>query len=621
MEDLEKLARLVRYYCLLSTAAAGSGHLTSSLSAADLMTVLFFGGFFRFDPINPDFPNNDRVIFSKGHASSLLYSLWTVGEQISEDELVTYRKFGSPLEGHPSMEFKFSEAATGSLGQGLSIGLGMALAAKMDGFSYKNYVLLGDGEMAEGQIWEAVEIASFYKLNNLIGIVDVNRLGQSGETMIGWNVKEYQKRLGAFGWETILIDGHNIAQISEAYAIAEESKDKPVMIIAKTVKGKGLAKLENKEGFHGKALPRESIGEAKSALGKIDRSLRGQIAKPRSLNVEDQPHSRYSTHVAQRRLYYVHKNVAQSSDKELIATRYAYGQSLISLLPSFPSLVVLDGEVSNSTYSDKFKEKYPDKFFEMFIAEQNMVSCAVGLSKRGKMPFVSTFSAFFTRAHDQIRMAAYSNANIKFCGSHSGVSIGEDGASQMGLEDIAMFRSLQGSVVLYPSDAISTQKLVEEAAKHSGLVYIRTTRKETPVIYHEKEEFEIGGSKIIKISNKDKASVIGAGITLHEALKAYEQLKKEGIEIRLIDLYSVKPIDCATLKRAAEETSLIIVVEDHRPEGGIAEAVRSCLSDSKTPVYSLSVSKMPKSGKPEELLNFEQIDSKAIAEKVKEILS
>lgn len=608
MENLEKLARLVRYYCLLSTSRVGSGHLSSSLSAADLMTVLFFGGFFRYDPRNPDFLNNDRVIFSKGHASPLLYSLWTAAGEISESELLTYRKFGSPLEGHPSMEFKYTEASTGSLGQGLSIGLGMALAAKMDKLAFKTYVLLGDGEISEGQIWEAAEIGSYYKLNNLIGIIDVNRLGQSGETMFGWNVKEYQKKLDAFGWETILIDGHNLSEIAHAYSLAQESHEKPVMIIAKTIKGKGLPRIEDKEGFHGKALPYEKIGESKKALGEIDRRLRGQIAKPRGLNTQSQPYPRYISHVAQYKI------------GELIATRYAYGQSLLSFLPSFPALVVLDGEVSNSTYSELFKEKYPDNFFEMFIAEQNMVSCAVGLARRGKIPFVSTFSAFFTRSHDQIRMAAYSKANIKFCGSHAGVSIGEDGASQMGLEDIAMFRALQDSVVLYPSDAVSTQKLVEEAAKHQGLVYIRTTRKETPIIYHEKEGFEIGGSKVLKSSKDDKATLVGAGITLHEALSAYKELKKEGVSVRIIDLYSIKPIDCATLERAAEETSCLIVVEDHRPEGGIAEAVRTCLSESKTPVYSLSVSKMPKSGKPEELMDYEQIDSKAIVSKVKELL-
>src|SRR3989344_2350041 len=382
MEGLEKLARLVRYYCLLSTSTAGSGHPTSSLSATDLMTVLFFGGFFRFDLKNPDYPQNDRIIFSKGHASPLFYSLWVAAGAITEDDLLTMRKFGSPLEGHPSMEFKFTEAPTGSLGQGLSIGLGMALAAKMDKLSYKTYVLLGDGEMAEGQIWEAIEIANYYKLNNLIGIIDVNRLGQVGETMYGWDVKEYKKRVSSFGWETVTIDGHDLAEISQAFSLATNSLERPTMIIAKTVKGKGIKSMENKEGFHAKTVPNEKIGETKLELGEIDTSIRGVIAKPRSLNEKNPPHPRYISHVAQYNI------------GDLITTRHAYGQTLISILPSFPSLVSLDGEVSNSTYSEMFAKKYPDKFFDMYIAEQNMVGTAVSLSCRGKIPFVSTFSAF-----------------------------------------------------------------------------------------------------------------------------------------------------------------------------------------------------------------------------------
>ena len=620
MESLEKLAKLVRYYCLLSTSTAGSGHLTSSLSAADIMTVLFFAGFFKFDPKNPDYPLNDRVIFSKGHASPLFYSLWTVAGEISEKELLTYRKFQSPLEGHPSIEFKFTEAPTGSLGQGLSIGLGMALAGKMDKLNYKTYVLLGDGEMAEGSVWEALQIASFYKLNNLIGIVDVNRLGQSGPTMLEWDLGEYKKRISSFGWETIAVDGHNLSEISQAFSMVHSSHDRPVMIIAKTIKGKGIRMLENKEGFHGKALPHDKIGEAERSLGEVDKSVRGVIARPSGSLNENKPTRATLSRVAQRRLYNINSNVVQSHNTELIATRYAYGEALVSLVPSAPSLVSLDGEVSNSTYSEILKKKYPEMFFEMYIAEQNMVGAAIGLSKRGKIPFVSTFSAFLTRAHDQIRMASLARANIKFVGSHSGVSIGEDGASQMGLEDISMFRTLADSVVLYPSDAVSTQKLVEESAKHNGLVYIRTTRMETPVIYINEEEFPIGGSKVLKKSMDDQVTVVGAGVTLHQALLAYDELIKDSINIRVIDLYSIKPIDCATLVRAAEESKAIIVVEDHRSEGGIFEAVLSCLSDTKSMTYSLSVSKMPKSGTPSELLDYEEINSTAIIKKVKELL-
>lgn len=608
MEDLEKLARLVRYYSLLTTSTAGSGHLTSSLSAADLMTVLFFGGFLKYDIKNPDLPQNDRVIFSKGHASSLFYSLWAAAGGIPENDLLTYRKFGSTLEGHPTMEFKYTEAPTGSLGQGLSVGLGIALAAKMDKLDYKTFVLMGDSEMAEGQIWEAIQLASYYKLNNLIGIIDVNRLGQSTETMVGWDVKEYQRRISAFGWETIVVDGHNLEEISHAYSRALDSHNSPVMIIAKTIKGKGIKKVENKEGFHGKALPYDEMGEHAKDLGEIDKSIRGTILKPVYKLDEKKQSSKNNSHVAQYKI----------GDK--IATRKAYGQALLSLASSYPSLVVLDGETSNSTYSEIFGDKNPDKFFEMFIAEQNMASVAVGLSTREKIPFISTFSAFWTRAHDQIRMAVNAKSNIKFVGSHAGVSIGEDGASQMAIEDISMFRSLFDSTVLYPSDGVSTQKLTTLAADHKGIVYLRTTRMDTPIIYHEKENFEIGGSKTLKTSSKDKVTVIGAGVTLHEAIKAYDELIKQGISIRVIDLYSVKPIDSATLERAADETGLILVVEDHRPEGGIVEAVRSSLFNSKVPVHSLAVIKMPRSGTPSELLAYEQIDAKAIVEKVQELL-
>lgn len=593
----------------MQTDTANSGHLTSSLSATDLMTALFFGGFFHFDLRNPDYPLNDRLIFSKGHASPLFYALWAAAGAISQEELLTYRKFGSPLEGHPSMEFKFSEVATGSLGQGLSIGLGMALAGKMDGVDYKTYVLLGDGEMAEGQIWEAIELASKYNLKNLVGIIDANRLGQSGPTMLEWDVKDYQKRINSFGWETAVIDGHDFSEISRAFSFSH-SASKPTMIIAKTIKGKGIFFLENKEGFHGKALPHDKVGEALKDLGDIDKFLRGVIAKPKNLN-------NLKNTAPQGKVF----DVAQYKVGDLIATRKAYGDALLTLLSDFPSLVVLDGEVSNSTYSETVRKNEPEKFFEMYIAEQNMISAAVGLSRRGKIPFVSTFAAFLSRAHDQIRMAAYSNANIKFVGSHAGVSIGEDGASQMGLEDIALFRSVLGSTIFYPSDGNSTKKLTEQMAKNDGIFYLRTTRMETPVIYDEKEEFEVGGSKTLKSSNKDRATVVAAGITVYEALKAYDELIGEELPVRVIDLYSIKPLDSATLEKAAEETGLIIVVEDHYKEGGIYEAICSLLINSEVKIYSLSVNEKPRSGKPAELLHFEEIDKDAIVSEIKELLN
>lgn len=609
MQDLEKIARLVRFYSLEMTSIAGSGHLTSSYSATDLMVALFFGGFLRFDLNNPDFPNNDRVIFSKGHATPLFYSLWAVAGAIPEKELYTYRKFGSALEGHPTNEFKYTEAPTGSLGQGLSIGLGMALSAKIDKLSFKTYVLLGDGEMAEGSIWEAIELASFYRLNNLVAVVDVNRLGQSGETMLGWNVKEYKKRFEAFGWETIVIDGHNFREISEAFANSHSVNDKPVAIIAKTIKGKGLKDWENKEGFHAKTIPYEEIGDIQKDLGEIDKTIRGKVLSPRSLKHENL-----------RVVNASYSYVAEYKLGEEASTRKAYGETLVNLSAEYSNLLALDGEVSNSTFSEILKEKNKDKFLEMFIAEQNMVGVALGLERRGKMPFVSTFAAFFTRSYDQLRMSAYAKPNIKFIGSHAGVSIGPDGASQMGIEDISLFRSLQDSVVLYPSDAISSQKLTEEAARHNGLVYLRTTRMDLPVIYTKEDLFKIGGSFVLKKTSDDKVCVIAAGITVHESLKAYEVLKKEGISIRIIDMYSIKPLDEKTIKESADEIGCVLVVEDHRPEGGISEAVMSCLSESKIPVYSLAVRKMPRSGKPEELLSFEEIDAVSIVKKVKELV-
>ncbi|RJQ14738.1 MAG: transketolase [Nitrospiraceae bacterium] len=604
---LDSIARLVRYYILAATTEAGSGHPTSALSATDLMTGLMFGGTFRYDVDHPDFHNNDRLIFSKGHASPLLYSLWAAAGKLTEQDMLKYRKFESTLEGHPTVAFPFVEAATGSLGQGLSIGVGMALNAKyINKTPYRTYVLLGDSEMAEGSQWEAMEIASYYKLDNLTGIIDVNRLGQRGETMYGHDLSVYEKRASAFGWETIVIDGHDMNEIVGAYEKAFDVKDRPVMIIAKTVKGKGVSFVEDQNGWHGKALDREKFGQALKELGEVDKAVRGEIPKPENGKTRKRP---------------AKKDYKPSYESgKAVATRKAYGMGLKRIFPMFPDLVVLDGEVCNSTYSEIFRDEYPDRFFEMFVAEQNMVGTALGLERRGKIPFVSTFAAFLSRAYDQIRMSQYSNANIKFSGSHAGVSIGEDGPSQMGLEDIAMFRAITNSVVLYPSDAVSTDKLVEEAARHNGIVYIRTTRKETPVLYGADEEFPIGGSKVLRQSVKDAVTVVAAGITLHEALAAYEELLKENILVRVIDLYSIKPIDIKTLKKAGSVTTAIVTVEDHHPEGGLGEAVRSALAQYDVPVHSLAVRKIPKSGRPDELLDYEGISRNAIIKKVKGLL-
>lgn len=605
-DKLENLARLVRYNILACSTNAGSGHPTSSLSATELMVGLLFGGIFRYDPDNPEHPNNDRLIFSKGHASPLFYSLWAAAGMVSEEEMKAYRTFGSPLEGHPTVSFRYTEAATGSLGQGLSIGVGMALNAKyLDKLPCRTWVLLGDSEMSEGSQWEALQIADHYRLENLIGIIDVNRLGQRGETMYDHDLNAFDKRVSAFGWQTILIEGHSFPEIMDAYRQAL-SAARPVMIIAKTIKGKGVLFLEDQNGWHGKPLKEEQFRKAIKEIGPVDKKLRGEITRPEDLRPQ-MPEPRKAAPV-------------RYDPNEPVATRMAYGKALTRIYPAFPNMVALDGEVSNSTGAEIFKDEYPDRFFEMYIAEQNMVGAALGLSRRGRMPFVSTFAAFMSRAFDQIRMTPYSNSNIKFSGSHAGVSIGQDGPSQMGLEDIATFRTIPDCVVLYPADAVATDHLVEAAAKHEGNVYIRTTRSATPIIYDSGESFEIGGCKVLKRSDKDAAAVIAAGITLHEALKAYDALKKEGILIRVIDLYSIKPLDRDSLEEAARDTGRVLTVEDHFPEGGIGEAVRTALALSGAPVYSLAVRKRPMSGKPQELLDYEEISSSAIVRKVQEII-
>jgi len=606
-QELKRLSRLVRYFVLVSTTEAGSGHPTSSLSATDLMVGLMFGGTFRSDTANPDHPNNDCLLFSKGHASPLLYALWAAAGKVSEQELMTLRKFGSPLEGHPTVAFRYYGAATGSLGQGLSIGFGMALNAKyIDRLPYRTYVLLGDSEMAEGSQWEAIQLAAHYKLDNLVAVLDVNRFGQRGETMYGHDVYAYEKRVSSFGWETIVIDGHDHDEIAGAYEKAALTTGKPVMIIARTIKGKGVSFIEDRDDWHGKVLDREQLARAFKEMGEVDKVIRGNIPKP-----EDIRPGKINSQ-APKTVFY--------PDGKPVATRKAYGNALERIYPGFPDMVVLDAEVSNSTYSEIFRKSYPGRFFEMYIAEQNMVGAALGLHCRGKLPFISTFAAFFTRAFDQIRMCQYSGANIVFSGSHAGVSIGEDGPSQMGLEDMAMFRSVLGSVVLYPCDAVSTEKLVEEAARHRGIVYIRTTRKETPVIYGPDEKFPVGGNKVLRHSKEDVVVVIAAGITVFEALGAYDELNKEGLKVRVIDLYCIKPIDKEALREAIGPTGAVITVEDHHAEGGLGEAVRSSLDGHGVPVYSLSVQKVPRSGKPEELLDYEEISKEAIIKEVARIL-
>lgn len=604
VNQLEEISRLVRYYILTVTTRAGSGHPTSSLSGVELMVGLLFGNIFRYNPAQPEHPNNDRLIFSKGHASPLFYALWAAAGELDEEEMMTYRQFGSRLEGHPSIRLPYVEAMTGSLGQGLSIGFGMALNARIDKLPYRTYVLLGDSEMAEGSQWEAIQLAAHYRLGNLVGILDVNRLGQRGETMLGHDLEAYRRRIEAFGWNTVIVDGHDLHWILDAYNRISQVTEQPSMVIARTLKGKGVSFMEDRNGYHGTALKENDLQRALQELGDVDRNVRGRIAAPENLQRESKLPASVDG---------VSYNI---NDK--VATRDAFGYALKRIYPAFPDIVSLDGEVGNSTRAEIFQENYPDRFFEMFIAEQNMAGAALGLARRGKIPFVSTFAAFMSRAYDQIRMCQYSDGNIKFVGSHAGVSIGEDGPSQMGLEDLAFFRTIADCLVLYPCDAVSTEKLVALAAEYRGLAYIRTTRQGTPVIYEPGEEFPAGGCKVLRSGTSDRATLIAAGITVHEALAAYEELNKKGISVGVIDLYSIKPVDAKTLKEAALETGLIITIEDHYPEGGLGDAVRGALWDSWLPIYSLAVTKRPKSGKPKELLDFEGISAEAIVRKVVE---
>src|SRR5437764_11878911 len=605
-----ELAQQLRVDSIRSSTAAGSGHRTSSLSAAELMAVLL-AKYLTYDFAAPHNPANDHLIFSKGHASPLLYALYKAAGAISDEELMTFRRFGSRVEGHPTPVLPWVDVATGSLGQGLPIGVGIALAGQyLDKLPYRVWVLLGDSETAEGSVWEAFDHAAHYRLSNLTAIIDVNRLGQRGETELGWNLDAYAARARAFGWHTVEIEGHNLDQIDAAYAEAQRHADGPTVVIARTIKGKGVPSLEDKNGWHGRALPADQAKEAIAALGG-ERHLVVQVHQP--------PSGGQAPRRAAQAL-----QLPQYKMGDSVATRKAYGDALKALGAARPDVVALDGEVSNSTHADEFAHAYPDRFFEMYIAEQQLVAAAVGLQVRGYVPFASTFAAFFTRAYDFIRMAAISRANIRLCGSHAGVSIGEDGPSQMALEDLAMMRAVYGSTVLYPSDPNQTAQLVAEMANHSGIVYLRTTREKLPVLYSADEKFSVGGSKVVRQSAKDQATVVAAGITLHEALKAYDQLKSQRVTIRVIDAYSVKPMDEETLFAAAQEVGdKFIVVEDHWPEGGIGEAVLEVFTHRDGPlpqIVKLAVHSMPGSGTPDELMEEAGISAHSIVEAVNALL-
>ncbi len=607
-KKLQDITRLLRYDIVTSTTTAGSGHPTSSLSAVELMTVLMFDNYFHYDFDNPEYIFNDRLIFSKGHASPLYFSLFHVAGKLSYEELMTLRKFTSNIEGHPTPRFKYVDVATGSLGQGLSAGLGMALGIKLQEKLHKTHlkrepnvwVLLGDSEIAEGQVWEAMEVASHYKVNNLIGILDVNRLGQRGETMLGWDIDTYEDRIRSFGWNTILVeDGNSLEDVQVAFKTVKDQflqSEKPTMIIAKTKKGAGISLLADKDNWHGKPLPKDKLQEALDEIGTVDTKMTAEVLIPEQIELK--------------------KLTVDINPKititEKMATREAYGEALKEITMN-PYVVVLDAETSNSTFAEKVKEVAPDRFFEMYIAEQNMVSVALGMSKVGLIPFASTFAAFLSRAYDQIRMAQYSDPNVKLVGSHAGVSIGVDGSSQMALEDIAMMRAILEGIVLYPSDAYSTISLVKQIATHKGLSYLRLTREKTALLYDKNDTFSIGGSKVVKSSDKDSAVIIAAGITLHEGLKAYEELHAQGIEVAVIDAYSVKPLDEETIRSYAQKTKHVIVVEDHYPIGGLGDAVMTSLKGLEGIKFDhLAVSKIPRSGEPQELLHYEEIDAQAI---------
>ena len=599
VERRRELGQQFRVDSVRMAAAANSGHPTSAMSAADLLAVLV-DGYLRYDFSQPKSPANDRLVFSKGHASVLLYAMYRAAGVVTDDEILTYRKHGSMLEGHPTPLIPWVDVATGSLGQGLPIGVGMALAAKhLEHLPTRVWVLCGDSEMAEGSMWEASEHAAHYGLDNLTAIIDVNRLGQRGETMVGWNLDVYAARAEAFGWNAIEVDGHDVEAIDEAFSRAVAMAGKPTVIVAHTLKGRGVAAVENQNGWHGKPLedPEGAIAE----LGGL-RDIRIEVAKP-----DVEPVARPAPSKLELPRYELGTEVA---------TRKAYGDALAALGTARPDVVALDGEVSNSTFTEIFAKAHPERYFEMYIAEQQLVAAAVGLQAVGWRPFASTFAAFISRAYDFVRMAAISRATFSLSGSHAGVSIGEDGPSQMALEDIASLRAVHGSTVLHPCDANQTAKLVAAMADTEGISYLRTLRPATPVLYPPDEEFTIGGSRVLRSTDSDEVALIGAGITVHEALKAADALGEEGIAARVIDLYSIKPVDAATLAAAAEATGgKLVTVEDHWPEGGLGDAVLAALADTDDPprVVKLAVHGMPRSGKPDELLAAAGIDAEHIA--------
>ena len=607
IETIKEKARRLSAYSMMATTAAGSGHPTSCMSAAELMAGVFFYAM-NFDPKNPNANSRDRFVLSKGHAAPVLYAALAEAGVFPTSRLMTLRQFSSELEGHPTPRIPGVDAATGSLGQGLSVGAGLAIGARLDNSGTRVYVLTGDGELAEGQVWEAAEFAGHYKLDNLTVLCDINALGQSDFTMYQHNMEIYREKFAAEEWDVQVIDGHDVAAVLAALDRAKATKGKPQAIVARTVKGHGVSFLAGKQHWHGKPIPKEDLPKALAEIGPVPpipsdtgRSFeRASLPKPPDFAMPAAPD------------YPAGKPVA---------TREAYGYALKRLGEVNPHVVAISGDVKNSTFSEVFGDAYPDRFFQGYIAEQNMASVAVGLAARGKVPFADTFACFLSRAYDEVRMAAISRSNINLCGSHCGVSIGEDGPSQMALEDLSMMRAVHGSTVFYPSDAVSTERLTETMARRGGICYMRTSRPKTPILYSLSEKFPVPGFKVLRQTDTDRATVIGAGITLHEALKAADELQKLNIAVRVIDLYCVKPIDGKALSLQIGGTgSRLVTVEDHFPEGGLGEAVMAALVESGAPpkqARHLAVRAMPHSGKPEELVDAFGISARHIVEAVR----
>jgi transketolase len=602
-------ARLLSIYSMMSTTAAGSGHPTSCMSAAELVAGVYFYAM-KFDPKNANSNDDDRFVLSKGHAAPLLYSALAEAGVFPVSRVMTLRQFSSELEGHPTPRIHGVDAATGSLGQGLSVGAGLAIGARMDKSPTRVYVLTGDGELAEGEIWEAAAFAAHYNLDNLTVITDINALGQSDFTMYKHDMEVYRRKFESEGFATEVIDGHDVAAVLAALDRAKATKGRPQAIIARTVKGHGFSLVAGKEGWHGKPFSKEQLAEAIKERGGAP------VVPP-------DPGKSYARTSLPTPPDFPAPPAPEYAADAQVATREAYGFALKRLGKVNPHIVAMSGDVMNSTFSEMFDKAYPDHFFQGYIAEQNLVSTGVGLAARGKVPFLDTFACFLSRAYDNVRMAAVSRANINLCGSHCGVSIGEDGPSQMALEDIAMFRAISGSQVFYPSDAVSTERLTEHMARRAGINYLRTSRPKMPILYSKDERFAVPGFKVLRQSAQDKATVIGAGVTLHQALEAFDLLKSQGIAIRVIDLYCVKPLDGKAIAEQIKATAgCLVTVEDHWPEGGLGEAVLAALARSgvaPTKFKLLAVTGMPHSGKPEELVDAFGISARHIIEAVRAI--